>query len=229
LDLLTKPSPGLSQAAIAAARSLRPTALTAAAVIGTTVASGAFVAGNDAGHAYNDWPWFAGRWIPEHIWEPALGSRNFFENTATVQFDHRMLAYSSIAAVAAVKVAASRAGWKVLPPPVRKWAIGLGALVALQATLGITTLMLYVPVSLGAAHQAGALALWTGALGLLHSIRQATAGAAVNVGAAAVKGAVAGVPRAAAAAAAVGCIAAVGRQQPHTSMKSPRGRQEREQ
>ena len=31
---------------------------------GITFLSGAFVAGNDAGRAYNDWPMYAGEWIP---------------------------------------------------------------------------------------------------------------------------------------------------------------------
>jgi len=37
-------------------------------VLGITVISGAFVAGNDAGRAYNDWPLMAGQWIPNEIW-----------------------------------------------------------------------------------------------------------------------------------------------------------------
>lgn len=47
-----------------------------------------------------------------------------------------------------------------------------------QVTLGITTLLTYVPVSLGAAHQAGALALFTGVLTLVHSLRAASPSAA---------------------------------------------------
>jgi hypothetical protein len=44
---------------------------------------------------------------------------------------------------------------------------------ALQVVLGVSTLVLYVPVSLGAAHQAGALALLTGAVNMLHTLRAA--------------------------------------------------------
>lgn len=44
-----------------------------------------------------------------------------------------------------------------------------------QVTLGVSTLLTYVPVSLGAAHQAGALTLFTVVLGLLHSLRRPTA------------------------------------------------------
>jgi hypothetical protein len=38
-------------------------------------------------------------------------------------------------------------------------------------TLGITTLLMYVPVELGAAHQAGALTLFTTTLLLAHTLR----------------------------------------------------------
>lgn len=41
-----------------------------------------------------------------------------------------------------------------------------------QVTLGISTLLTYVPVSLGSAHQAGALTLFTVMLMLLHSLRR---------------------------------------------------------
>lgn len=52
------------------------------------------------------------------------------------------------------------------------------AVVNVQVTMGVTTLLTYVPVSLGAAHQAGALALFTGVLTLLHSLRPASPSAA---------------------------------------------------
>lgn len=168
-DLLRKQYVATPQM-LTAAQKARTPVMMATALIGTTIASGAFVAGNDAGHAYNDWPFFAGKLIPEEIWEEKLGIRNIFENTATVQFDHRMLAYTSILAVGGIHAACKRAGWADLPPGARKGAIGLGALITGQALLGITTLMNYVPVELGAAHQAGALALWTGALYTLHSL-----------------------------------------------------------
>jgi hypothetical protein len=42
-----------------------------------------------------------------------------------------------------------------------------------QVALGITTLLTYVPVPLGAAHQAGAMVLFTLMLSLLYSIKPA--------------------------------------------------------
>jgi len=194
LDLLSRPlalagaaGPGaVTAAGVAATRRIAPLAYATCALVAATAGSGAFVAGNDAGHAYNDWPLMAGVYVPEQIWEPALGSRNFFENTATVQFSHRHLAYATVAAVGASHVAARLAGGRtVVPAPVRGGLVVLGALVAGQATLGIATLMLYVPVPLAAVHQAGALALLTGAVYLAHTVRRVlTAGASASVAAA---------------------------------------------
>ena len=137
-------------------------------LVGTTLMSGAFVAGNDAGRAFNDWPFFAGEWIPKGIWKENLGYRNFLENTATVQFDHRMLAYSTLAAVTGVWRVAEK---QSLPS---KSLLGFRAMAGfawLQAGLGIVTLMTVVPVSIGAAHQAGALTVWTCALYAQHALR----------------------------------------------------------
>ena len=41
----------------------------------------------------------------------------------------------------------------------------------MQATLGVVTILMYVPVELGVLHQAGALTAWTASLWLLHSVR----------------------------------------------------------
>jgi heme a synthase len=194
----------LPQAAKDAALKLRGTAALTTAVIAVTVASGAFVAGNDAGHAFNDWPFFAGRVIPEGIWSEQLGLRNFTENTATVQWDHRLLAYSTLGAVGLLHAQIARVGSRILPTSVRTAARILGGLAvaqvccgglddwfscsmlpsrvkaerslavySVQVVLGVSTLVLFVPVSLGAAHQAGALALLTGAVNLLHAVRAA--------------------------------------------------------
>lgn len=141
-----------------------------AGLIGVTAVSGAFVAGLDAGHAYNTFPLMGGRLIPEEYWDPELPPwRNCFENTAAVQFHHRVLALTTAGGVAAAW-AATQAG----PPLPRAAALAvhaLGGAVVAQVTLGITTLLYHVPVSLGSAHQAGALTLFSVALALLHALR----------------------------------------------------------
>lgn len=154
-------------ACVGAAALLRRRALPVAGLIAVTAASGAFVAGLDAGHAYNTFPRMNGEWIPSEYWA-VPGWRNMFENTAAVQLHHRVLALSTLAAVSALWWTGRR-----MPLP-RASALLLHALLgvaATQATMGVLTLLHHVPVSLGSAHQAGALTLFSVALGLLFSLR----------------------------------------------------------
>ena len=158
-------------AAVKKLRSAFGVALGATAV---TFLSGAFVAGNDAGHAYNDWPLYAGDVIPKEIWDETLkpAYRNFFENTATVQFDHRNLAYTTAMIVLSTIGYARRVAiWKNIPRTAQLGTYALGAALVTQITLGITTLMMFVPVPLGAMHQAGALVLLSTAVYGQHALR----------------------------------------------------------
>ena len=51
-----------------------------------------------------------------------LGIRNFFENSALVQFDHRMLAYTTLATVAGLAGSArlNIGTWKILQPATKR-------------------------------------------------------------------------------------------------------------
>jgi cytochrome c oxidase assembly protein subunit 15 len=126
-----------------------------------TMLSGGFVAGLKAGFAYNTFPLMAGRWIPDDLFIQAPLWRNFFENVTTVQFDHRVLAIVTFAAIVLLWLIASV---RRLPALARTGLHLLLAAAILQVTLGIMTLLLRVPVVLGAAHQAGALLLLTASL-----------------------------------------------------------------
>ncbi|KAF8072411.1 COX15 [Scenedesmus sp. PABB004] len=181
LASLSRTAAGAANTALAAAAraqaaggaALRRRVLPLAALVGVTAVSGAFVAGLDAGRAYNTFPLMGGRLIPEEYWALS-GLRNAFENTAAVQLHHRALALSTLAGVAGVWAGARRLS---LPPPARAALHAVAALTAAQVTLGITTLLTYVPVSLGAAHQAGALTVFTAVLCLAHALRPAAPGA----------------------------------------------------
>jgi cytochrome c oxidase assembly protein subunit 15 len=123
-----------------------------------TILSGGFVAGLKAGHAYNTFPLMDGHWVPEVIFMQQPLWRNFFENIATVQFDHRVLAILVFIGVCALSLGTLRS------PLSRQLRLGLHALMAaalLQVTLGISTLLLHVPVALATAHQGGALLLFS--------------------------------------------------------------------
>jgi cytochrome c oxidase assembly protein subunit 15 len=93
---------------------------------------------------------------------------NFFANVATVQFDHRLIAWVLAALVPwfwmRVRLAAVSRRARVAAH------LLLGALGA-QIALGISTLLLAVPVPLAAAHQAGALLVFTAALLAAHALR----------------------------------------------------------
>jgi cytochrome c oxidase assembly protein subunit 15 len=121
---------------------------------------GALVAGLRAGLIYNTWPLIDGGLLPEAsrllLQEPRW--RNFFENTLTVQFDHRMAGYALLlcALLHAGDVARSVRGGVVLAG-----ALALAAAILLQAVLGILTLVHQVPLALALAHQAMAIVVLT--------------------------------------------------------------------
>jgi heme a synthase len=121
---------------------------------------GALVAGLRAGKVYNTWPDIDGALIPSaaRLFFETPWWRNLFDNTLTVQFEHRMMAYALflIAVVHALDAVRSRAGAAVV-----NGALWLAGVIALQAMLGILTLLQQVPIGLALAHQAGAIAVLT--------------------------------------------------------------------
>jgi cytochrome c oxidase assembly protein subunit 15 len=137
-------------------------------LVAATIAAGGLVAGTRAGLVYNTFPLMDGRLVPAGY--AALGPfpRNWFENVAAIQFDHRLLALTTAAAVSGLWLAQWRAP---LPAPARLGLWALFAAAALQTALGIATLLLVVPVPLAAAHQAGAVILLTAAIVFRHALR----------------------------------------------------------
>jgi len=166
LDLLF---PRTKQAESSHILPLRRFSLMVTTLVFITVLSGGFVAGLKAGFAYNTFPLMAGRWIPEGLWTLDPLWRNFFENITTVQFDHRLLATLLFFLVPTLWLMGRRAN---LPNRTRWGLLMLVVILGIQITLGISTLLLYVPVSLAAAHQAGALALFTATLFVSHELYQ---------------------------------------------------------
>ena len=126
----------------------RRAALTIALLLLVQIYLGALVAGLDAGLTYNTWPLIDGAFVPaaERLWfiEPAW--RNLFENTLTVQFDHRMLAYAIFVLALWHAYDARRGG-------AAQGALWLACGVTVQAGLGIVTLLHQAPLALALAHQ----------------------------------------------------------------------------
>lgn len=135
------------------------------ALVFVMILSGGFVAGTRAGFAFNTFPLMNGAWVPPGVLALEPWWRNLFENVATVQFDHRLLAYLLIAMTVGLWFsvrrieAARRAAWLVY------------AALALQVALGIATLLWVVPIPLAAAHQAGALLVFSATIYLAHTLR----------------------------------------------------------
>ncbi len=152
------------------ARSARRWAGWLAVLVFAMVLTGGFVAGIRAGFAYNTFPLMNGSLVPPEIMMIEPWWRNFFWNMATVQFDHRLGAWLLALLVPVL-------WWKVLradvPARARVGAHLLLAMLAIQVTLGIATLLLVVPLPLAAAHQAGAVLLFASALNLVHALRRA--------------------------------------------------------
>lgn len=140
-----------------------------AAMVFVVALSGGFVAGLDAGFAYNTFPLMDGELIPEHLFAVTPLYLSFFEDVTTVQFTHRLLAIVTAALVGVFWFAASRAP---LAPRARLASHVLLVAVGVQVTLGIATLLLIVPVPLASAHQAGAVVLLTAALWAAFEVRQ---------------------------------------------------------
>ena len=139
-------------------------------LVTVTVMSGALVAGLRAGLIYNTFPKMGDHWLPPGLFGLDPWWRNLFDNLTTVQFDHRVLAISTLAAAVAYWFAARRTE---LPPRARRGTNALLHTALLQVLLGISTLLMGVPVWLAAAHQAVAILLFTAALYLQHGLRRA--------------------------------------------------------
>ena len=138
-------------------------------LVGLTIAAGGFVAGTRAGLTYNTFPLMDGQLIPAGYAQLHPFIRNWFENIAAIQFDHRLLAITTAAAVLLLWTAGHRSA---LPAPTRVALWALLAAAAVQVALGISTLLLVVPIPLAAAHQAGAVTLLTAAIVLRHTLRR---------------------------------------------------------
>jgi cytochrome c oxidase assembly protein subunit 15 len=109
-------------------------------------------------------------WVPPGLLALEPWWRNLFDNIATVQFDHRILAITTFILIIVFWAKFPKAD---LPARLRKGINALLHTATLQVALGITTLLLVVPIPLAATHQAVAMLLFTVALYLCHGLRRA--------------------------------------------------------
>ncbi len=147
--------------ALARSPGMRPARLTLTAIwalclLFVQMLFGAYVAGLEAGYAFNSWPLMGDEFYPRAAeWmQPAL--RNFVDNPVTVQFVHRWLAFAVAAVVGLVALQAWQKGDRLQ-------AGVLAVAILVQIQLGILTILTGVELWIGVAHQ-GMAALLLGAL-----------------------------------------------------------------
>jgi len=163
---LLYPEPQLGSAA----QRLRRFGILVTGLIFFMILTGGFVAGTRAGFAFNTFPLMNGRFFPPGMYAMTPWWANLFENVATVQFNHRLLAYLLCLLI---PIYWWRTNRLELPQRARASLHGLAVMLVIQVVLGIATLIYVVPIPLAAAHQAGALLLFTLALYANHALRRA--------------------------------------------------------
>lgn len=127
--------------------------------------SGGFVAGTKAGFIINTFPTMNGEWVPTNWLALTPWWRNLFENVVAIQFIHRCMAFFVLGAILWLFFAAFK-------QPFRSYAVFALLAVIVQVCLGISALVMQVPVVLGAGHQAGAVALLSTCLVAAHAARK---------------------------------------------------------
>ncbi len=150
-------------------QSLKRFASTLSVLVFLMILSGGLVAGTHAGYAYPTFPLMAGSFFPDGLYATDPAWLAIFEDLTTIQFNHRMFAYLLIVLISIfVFKSYSQPG---LCSEARTGLKLVMALLVVQVSLGISTLLLHVPVPLAAAHQGGAVLLFTSVLFVTHRIR----------------------------------------------------------
>ena len=142
------------------------------ALVFAQILLGALVAGLKAGLTYNTWPLMDGKLVPSGLFTNSPWYANFFENITMVQFNHRIMAYFVLVVAAWHAWSVQRIADDALISA-SAWAL-LAAVIA-QAAIGIWTLLAVVPLSLGIAHQTGAVIVFGISVWHLHCITRAAA------------------------------------------------------
>ena len=139
--------------------------LSMVALVYVMILSGGLVAGTRAGFAYPTWPMMGDTFIPMGLYATSPAWLAMFEDVTTIQFNHRMFAYLLFVLINGFAFLVYRAATNVRA---RRGALLLLLALWLQVSLGISTLLLHVPVAIAATHQVGAVALLSAMLFVSH-------------------------------------------------------------
>ena len=138
---------------------------TLSSLIFLMILSGGLVAGTRAGIPYPTWPLMGDSFIPPGLYSLTPFWLSAFEDMLTIQFNHRMFAYLIVVLVVTFAYKALKSD---LNGPLKIAIYCFLILLVAQVTLGISTLIFYIPVPVAAAHQVCAVALLTASLFVSH-------------------------------------------------------------
>jgi cytochrome c oxidase assembly protein subunit 15 len=152
---------------------IRPLAWALAVLLTLTITWGGLMAGNHAGLAAPTFPTINGAFLPDGMWDPALGLSNVCDNALLIHFTHRLLAYLTVAGALILGIAMARTRGA---PRAWSWiALGLGAIALAQATLGALTVLSGVRIAWASLHQLNAVLLLAM---VVYAVRELTPGRA---------------------------------------------------
>ncbi|MDC0161767.1 COX15/CtaA family protein [bacterium] len=121
-----------------------------------TILSGGFMAGSHAGQSFNTYPLMNGKIIPEDIYLKDLGFLNIFENTVTINFNHRWIA--TITFIYTFSLFTYLIFYKYINLS-NRMIISVLIILSLQFLLGILALLSNVAIHYGSLHQTNSIAL----------------------------------------------------------------------
>jgi len=156
-----------SNAAMGQGRRLARTSTGLIVLVMLTMTSGGLVAGLKAGLIYNTFPLMGDNLIAPGVYALHPWYMAMFEDAVTAQFNHRLLAITTLTLIVLFWL---RSRTPLLSGSTRLALHLMLAMAVLQVTLGISTLLLRVPVQLAAAHQAGAMLLLTTVIIVSHRL-----------------------------------------------------------
>ncbi len=159
---------GLARTETARPARMPTVAIWTLSLLGLQMLFGAYVAGLEAGYAFNTWPRMGEEWFPSAtpMFEPFL--RNLVDNPIVVQFIHRWLAFAVAAAVVALAYQAWRRGHYNVAT------LAVSAVVA-QIMIGVATVLSGVELWIAVAHQGMAALLLAAILLCAHRLGERAA------------------------------------------------------
>lgn len=134
-------------------------------LLSLTILYGALVAGMKAGLIYNSFPLMGERWMPEEAFALKPFYSNFYQNPATVQWIHRILALSTFLGIWVFirhEFHLKQRSTTLLSLQI------LGSVSIIQVMLGIITVLYQVPLLSAILHQAMGVILLATVITMLH-------------------------------------------------------------